>query len=259
MLDIIALLECYNTYDQDDIYFDVAKAMLENYNRLQTSSVQEFADSIHISVSTVSRFMRQMYYDNFSSFRMSYERSHLQYHYTGKYNPTLKDEDINPAAYGQMLAATITEMTDRLDIQAIAALLTMIETSDEIVFVGIPLHSETWRLQVELVLMGKKTNAFIDPNYQIRAIDNVNNKSAVISLIYMPQDTPHQVQQLKRAQEKGAKTACIAYTRQPGMDTVADLALYYEGTGTQVDSLLMQVLLNYVGLRLRNKLLASRP
>lgn len=258
MLDILALLECYNTYDQDDIYFDVAKAMLENYNQLQTSSIQQFAESNHISVSTVSRFMRQMYYDNFSSFRMIYDQSPLQYQYDGKYYPALKDEDIDPVAYGEMLAEKIKETTSRLDEQAITSLLSMIESSEEIVFIGIPLHSEIWRLQVELVLLGKKTNAFIDPNYQVKAIDAVNEKSAVISLIYMPQYNLHQVQQLKRAKEKGAQTACIAHVRLQGIENIVDLSLQYEGTGTQVDSLLMQVLLNYIGLRLRNKLLLGK-
>lgn len=258
LLEIIALLECYNTYDQDDIYFDVAKAMLENYNQLQTSSVQEFADSIHISISTVSRFMRQMYYDNFSSFRLIHERSHLQYQYDGRYYPTLKDEDIDLSTYGEMLAANIKETTNMLDPEAITLLLSMIEDSDEIVFLGIPQHSEIWRLQVELVLMGKRTNAFVDPNYQAKAIDSVNSKSCVISLIYMPQNNPHQMKQLKRAKEKGAQTAYIAYTRQKGMDTFVDLSICYEGTGTQIDSLLIHALLNYIGLRLRNKLLSAQ-
>ncbi|MDZ4975759.1 hypothetical protein GNF42_15080, partial [Clostridium perfringens] len=55
MLELGAIIDCYNTYDQGDIYFEVSKSILENYNNLDMSNLQSCADSLHISVSTLNR------------------------------------------------------------------------------------------------------------------------------------------------------------------------------------------------------------
>ncbi len=254
MLELLSLIECYNTYDQEDIYFDVARSMLENYNQIKTSTIQEFAENLHISVSTANRFLRQMYYDNFSAFRMYHSRAEENYQYDGKYYPAVKDETVAPQTYGHILAEKIEEVTSTIDMEQIQSLVSLIEVCDEVIFAGIPVHSEVWRLQVELVLMGKKTSAFIDPNYQLKAVQQADEKAVIISLIYMRQHTNHIDQLLLEAKKRGAKTVFISHSKKQTIQDDVDLSFVYEGTNTQLDSLIMQIYLNYIGIFLRNKI-----
>lgn len=254
MLDLFSLLECYSTYDHDDIHFEVVKFVLDNYHQLDTSTLQSFSDSIPISTSTANRFIRRMYYGNFAAFRNRQERFIRQYKFEGKYYPSVVDEAIDLPLYGEFLIEQIRRVTTLIDKASIDQLMHFIDSSEEIVFLSIPLQSELWRLQIELILLGKRTSAFIDPNYQIESVQQVSSKSTVISISSSTlRDNYHEVQ-LQTAREKGAKTIYIAHEPHLPTQAVADLSIIYDGTNTQMDSLLMQFILNYVGLLLRNKI-----
>lgn len=250
MLGLIGLLECYNTYDQDDIYFNIAREILKNYNKLNISSVQEFADSLHISVSTAQRFIKQLYFNNFSTFKFNYINSSENYQYDGKYFEKFGEGPVSPKEYGRIITDRVTEVMNSLDEAIIDNFIKMIKDSEEIIFIGIPMTSEVWRLQVELVLMGKRTSAFIDPNYQIKSINNSGEKALVVCIQYMRQEDNHNEELLKLAKDKGAKTVCITHIKKKSIENIADLALVYKGNNTQMDSMLMGLILNYIGSKL---------
>lgn len=256
MLELVGLIGCYNTYDEGDIYFEIAKSILENYNNLDMSSLQAFADSLHISVSTANRFIRQVYFSNFSEFRNYINKTLENYQYDGKYLPSIKEESINPIEYGKILCDKINEVMGSLKQDHIESLVSMIEESDKIVFIGIPITSEVWRLQMELILMGKKTSAFLDPNYQIKEIDNVDNGSLVICLQHMRQQDNHNEKLIKKAKVKGAKIAYIGSIKVKSIEYNADISITYKGTNTNLDTTMAQVILNYIGNYLRNKIIS---
>lgn len=252
MLGLIGLLECYNTYDQDDIYFNIAELILKNYKDLNVSSIQDFASSIHISVSTAQRFVKQLYYENFPSFRNGYNKFSENYQYDGKYFHGNHEKSISPMEYGKIISEGIERTMASLDEGLIKSLIEMILASEEVIFVGIPMTSEVWRLQVELILMGKRTSAFIDPNYQMKAVRNANEKSLVICIQYMRQDDNHNEFLLREAKEKGAKIGYISHVKKKSVEDIIDIGLVYKGSNTQMDSLMLGIILNYIGSRLSN-------
>ncbi|MGL6107472.1 MurR/RpiR family transcriptional regulator [Romboutsia sp.] len=255
MLELAGLIGCYNTYDQGDIYFQIAKSILENYNNLDMSSVQAFADSIHISVSTANRFIRQLYFSNFSEFRNYINRTPESYEYDGKYFPSIKDEVINPIEYGQIICDKISEVMGSIEEADIVSLVSIIEKSDKIIFIGIPIISAVWRLQMELILMGKKTSAFLDPNYQISEVDKVGSDSAVICLQHMRQQDDHNERLVDNAKLNGAKIIYIGSLKVKSIEDKADISIIYKGTNTQIDTTMTQIIVNYIGTYLRNKII----
>ncbi|MGL4337386.1 MAG: MurR/RpiR family transcriptional regulator [Turicibacter sp.] len=255
MLELVGLLGCYNTYDQGDIYFQISKAILENYNDLDMSSLQSFTDSLHISVSTSNRFIKQLYFNNFSDFRNHVNKTAEHYQYDGKYFPSLDDEMINPIEYGKILSDKITEVMAVLDQSCIESLVSMIDQSEDIIFVGIPLTSEVWRLQIELILMGKKTSAFLDPNFQVNEVNQANKNSLVICLHHTRQQDNHNEMLLMHAKEKGAKTVYIGSVKSKIIEHYSDLSIIFKGTNTHLDTTIAQIVLNYIGNYLRNKII----
>lgn len=255
MLELGAIIGCYNTYDQGDIYFQISKSILENYNNLDMSNLQSCADFLHISVSTLNRFIRQMYYSNFSDFRNYMTMSEENYHYDGEYLPEVNEKVVTPIEYGQILCDKITEAMNALDQNSIESLISMIKDSKEVIFIGIQITSEVWRLQRELIFMGKRTSAFLDPNYQVSKIDKVGSDSLVICLQYNRQQDNHNESLIKKAKIQGAKTAYIGNMKVRGIEQNSDLSIVYKGTNTNIDTNIMHIILNYIGIYLRNILL----
>lgn len=255
MLELGAIIDCYNTYDQGDIYFEVSKSILENYNNLDMSNLQSCADSLHISVSTLNRFIRQMYYSNFSDFRNYMSMSEENYYYDGKYFPGVNEKIVTPIEYGQILCDEITEVMSVLDQNSIESLVSMIKDSKEVIFIGIQLTSEVWRLQRELIFMGKRTSAFLDPNYQVSEIDKVGPDSLVICLQYNRQQDNHNERLIKKAKSKEAKTAYIGNIKIRSIEENSDISIVYKGTNTNIDTNIMHMILNYIGNYLRNIIL----
>lgn len=257
MMELGAIIGCYNTYDQGDIYFQISKSILENYNNLDMSNLQSCADFLHISVSTLNRFIRQMYYSNFSDFRNYMSMSEENYHYDGEYLPEVNEKVVTPIEYGQILCDKITEAMSALDQNSIESLISMIKDSKEVIFIGIQLTSEVWRLQRELIFMDKRTSAFLDPNYQVSEIDKVGYDSLVICLQYNRQQDNHNESLIKKAKTKGAKTAYIGNMKVRGIDQNSDLSIVYKGTNTNIDTNIMHTILSYIGIYLRNILLTQ--
>lgn len=255
MLELIALLECYNTYDHNGIYYEVARAILENYNNIDASTVEAFADSIHVSVSTVNRFVKQLYYENFSTYRLFHTRKMDIYKYDGKYYPRLEREPLSFKEYSAQTLKLFERGLESVKEEEISKLVKLMLESREIVFIGIPVHSEIWRIQVELVLLGKKTSAYIDPNYQMDAVEDVNEDSLVISVIYMRQDDNHNQRLLENAQKRGAKTAVISHLPYRLDGPEGSLEISFSGSKTQADALILQSILHYIGSLLRDHLL----
>lgn len=255
MLELVALIEIYNTYDQGDIYYQISKDILNNYNSLDLSTMQSFTESLHISVSTANRFIRQLYFESFSCFRNHVSRTPENYQFDGKYIPSIKEENVSLKEFGNVIFENINDILGNLDQSRFEELILMIEESENIIFIGIPIIHDVWRLQIELILMGKKTSAFLDPNYQISEVDKATNNSLVICLQHMRQQDDHNEMLIRRASELGASVAYIGNVRVESIEKTADIYITYRGNNTNMDITIAQILLNYIGNCLRNRII----
>lgn len=251
MLNLHALLECYNTYGHDSIYYEVAGMMLQNYNRLNLHSLQKFADSIHVSPATVNRFLKQLGYRNFTVFRGSYLQGKAEYQSAYQYVPAPVPQAFGLSAYGQLLSQSITANATQ---QAEAVLRTMAAqmlAHKEIVFIGVPMVSSAWRLQMELVLQCRASSAYIDPNYQMEALQNAGPQTMVVTLQYLALEGVFYHEAYNTAKARGAYFAQIT-NGQINPALAADLSLCYQGSNTNMDSLLLDMYLNYLGMLLHS-------
>lgn len=251
MLGLIGIIECYNTYDQDDIYYNIAELILRNYKKLNVSNIQEFAEALHISVSTAQRFVKQLYFENFTTFKAGYYNFSEHYQYDGKYIENCEeDKEVSPAEYGKIISHRINSVMSSLDVKAVEGFINQVIASEEVIFIGIPMTSEVWRLQIELILMGKRTSAFIDPNYQRKAVEQADEKSFVVCIQYMRQEDAHNELLLKAAKTRGAKVGYISHVKKKCVEDVLDIGIEFKGNNTQTDSIIMGIILNYIGSRL---------
>ncbi|MDD4378215.1 MAG: hypothetical protein PHH48_08780 [Eubacteriales bacterium] len=99
MIDLFPLLEMYNTYSHDDIYFDIVKNVIDNYNELELDSLLTFSESMHVSSSSINRFLKELYYENFTTFKAEHLKKEEYYFYDYNYISN-KETDETDSFYG---------------------------------------------------------------------------------------------------------------------------------------------------------------
>lgn len=256
MIDLFPLLEMYNTYNHDDIYFDIVKNILDNYNALELDSLLTFSESMHVSPSSINRFLKELYYDNFTTFKAEHLKKDEYYFYD--YNYTLNKEVDQTASfyeYTDAFLSEISQITRSIDENRIQSLYQKIIDSENIIFVGIPLTDDIWWLQLELILLGKKTSAFINPNHQIEAVQNLTPNTLVIGIDVMRHNDIFTQCILKDAKKSGASVVCISHFRKASYTAYVDECLSYNGSSCRSDNFVLSLILNYIGKKLREKIL----
>lgn len=256
MMDLFALLELYNTFDHDNIDFDIVRKLLENYTTLELRSARQLADSLHVSQSSLNRFWKRLYYENFSLYRDEHAKWREYYFF-----------DYDYVGHGRIReAGSFREHMDCLtrEFQGAAAdmdegqlgrLLESLLAHDEIIFVGTPLGGNIWRLQMELVLLGKRTSAFLTPDYQIEAVRSAGPGTLVVGLDLMRQDDVFLPGILAEAGRAGAERWCISHLKKRSCAAVVREQISLSGSNAYTDQLMLSILVSYLGSKLRQRVL----
>lgn len=255
METLIALLEFYNTYDHEDIFFEVAKYLLFHIDELKEQTVEKLAANIPVSVSTLNRFIKAMAFKDFASVRHLSSSISNTYEYEGKYFPNYftKRED-SFSTYGQMLSQKIIQVTESIKKQNVEELVKAMLKADEIIFVGTPLPYGVWRLQVDLILLKKHTSAFLDPNYQLEKVKSVSPNSVVIGINTLRPSDDYLKECFSIAKNRGAKIGFIANVIGGEAMGKVDYPFVFQGTHTELDTHLIHVILSLIGIVLNEAL-----
>lgn len=257
-IDLLCLLEFYNTYDHDDIYHEVAEKMLQSFEQIQTMNAQELADYLFISPSTLYRFIKMMYYSSHKEMKGRQQLFFEQYTANGRYFPKETDRTQGLNGYADQLSRSARQLAADLDRDTLADLEETLLEAAEIIFVGIPMPSLAWRLQVELTLLGKKTSAFLNPLYQLEAVKAAAGGAVIFMLHYTTGDGDfyHQIADLAR--DKGCKIAILSNNPIASIVRQADLPLCFEGDLSESDLLLIGLVLDAIGDHLYRKVRERR-
>ncbi|MCR5607271.1 MAG: hypothetical protein K6F69_10715 [Treponema sp.] len=255
METLLALLEFFNTYDHKDIFFKLSECILSNVKELENMTIETLAERADVSVSTVNRFVRMMAFRDFSSIKYISESISNAYEYEGQYIP-LGLESFEKGSfklYGKLLCNKINEVINSISEQDVESYVEKLLNADKVVFIGSPIPYNVWRLQVPLVVAGIKTSAFLDPNYQQEEIKQLTDKSVVTALQVIRPSNDYLYQMLSESQKRGAKT-CLITNVLSGGNKKADYSFVFNGTFTEIDMHIVQVILSMIGLVLNEKL-----
>ena len=178
-----------------------------------------------------------------------------RYMASGRYIPSHAMPCGSLQNYGDYMISRITKLYQEVSDEVIKELTTAILRAEEIIFVGIPMPSAVWRLQVELVLLGKKTSAFLDPQHQLEAIQKATSDTLIFLVQYMPEHSGFYLDIAKSAKERGLKT--VAITNMPISPTLqfVSTAASFHGDLIESDMLLIELLINMIGHSLNQSIL----
>lgn len=257
MIDLLCLLEFYNTYETDEIYYKIAEKMLENFSVVSEMSISELSDFLFVSQSTIYRFIKMMGYENYNQMKAGQITFLENYYLQGRY--VSQNANINHFDnYIDYMLKKIHVLKEKNIHVQVDQLIELILSVDEIIFVGMPMPSFVWRLQMELVMLKKKTSAFLNPENQHQAIIHAKPNTLIIGIQYLIDSSIFYSNMIKDVMKHQYKSAVIYTSKLASYIKNIDLPIYIDGDNNESDLFVMEFIFNYIGHRL-NMMILDKP
>ena len=257
MIDLLCLLEFYNTYETDEIYYKIAEKMLENFSVVSEMSISELSDFLFVSQSTIYRFIKMMGYENYNQMKAGQITFLENYYLQGRH--ASRNANINHFDnYIDYMLKKIHALKEKNIHVQIDQLIELILSVDEIIFVGMPMPSFVWRLQMELVMLKKKTSAFLNPENQHQAIIHAKPNTLIIGIQYLIDSSIFYSNMIKDVMKHQYKSAVIYTSKLASYIKNIDLPIYIDGDNNESDLFVMEFIFNYIGHRL-NMMILDKP
>ncbi|WP_019229793.1 MurR/RpiR family transcriptional regulator [Sedimentibacter sp. B4] len=257
MINLLGLIQMYNTYDHKSIFHSVATCLVKNYRLLDTMTSAEIADLCNVSLSTLNRFFRMMGYPmTVSKLPLLASQTKDNYMFDGNYIPMQSARSTTESSidyYINTLQERITSLHESIDKEQIKKLVEDINSCRKVVFLGCPIPQGVWRLQMDLTLRGIDNSAFMDPNYQYEELNSIEDNTIVFYTQYCRLGDNVYKNGIISGKDKIKKVVLVTNSTIHPLSSLADYSFLFEGNGTEQDNILMNIYINIIALAFRQK------
>ena len=111
---------------------------------------------------------------------------------------------------------------------------------------------------MELVMLKKKTSAFLNPENQYQAIMHAKSNTLVIGIQYLIDSSIFYSNMVKDIKNHKFKSAVIYTSKLASYIKNVDLPIYIDGDNNESDLFLMEFIFNYIGHHL-NTMILDKP
>lgn len=154
---IYRLLIVLNDREPDSTYYHIASTMLANYDGIGRLSIQELADLCGVSKSTISKFIRDLGFEDYIEFRYELPFASNKYGNSLNYNSNIMRflDDHDPADYVAAAQADLAEVLRSVDPKVIDQLAHDLVDYERVAAFGL-MFSETAALDLQTKLAYSK-------------------------------------------------------------------------------------------------------
>lgn len=254
MINLLGLIEMFNTYDANNIYHDVADCLLKNYRILDSMTAAQIAEMCNVSPSTLTRFFRKMAYPmTVSRLPDIAGQTKENYAFEGKYIPFMeKAEAVSPVGdYVRSLQSGITKLHHSISEKKMTQFVKDIFSCNKIVFLGCPIPQELWRFQVDLTLKGIESCAFLSPNQQFEELKRLRESTIVFYTQYCKVEINSYKKFIMEHRDRIHKLAILVNSDEHPLIPTADYVFSYTGSGTEQDMILLNIYINMIAVTFR--------
>ena len=252
---IIRLLSIINTEKLDSIMFHIANTLLDNYALISEKSISEMAQIANVSKSTMSKFARQIgfddYYDLKDNAGFVENRFGNELNYLTNIHSKLEDNQI--AAYFQAIQKDIETLEKTISKEAINRFANYLREYQKIGAFGL-LFSESAAIdfQYKLAYKGKFIRTFQNELRQHEYIRNADEETLLI--VFTNSGNYLRKEQLRVgtpdknlfSHSKGKIIAISSDERVTQLPYVADTILFPHVTDFQTHQFLFQIVMDLI-------------
>lgn len=180
---IIRLLTVLNTEPLDSTMYHIAEVLLQDYSKIQKSSIDEMAKQASVSKSTLSKFARDLGFDSYihlkDSSNFTENRHNNYYNHLIKINNSMKNA--NYQNYFSSIHEAINALENNLDIRAVQRLAHNLDQYKKVGILGLFFsESAAVDFQYKLAFTGKFVHTFQDDLKQNEFIQNADDDTLLI-------------------------------------------------------------------------------
>ncbi|MDD3028370.1 MAG: MurR/RpiR family transcriptional regulator [Erysipelotrichaceae bacterium] len=178
------LINYMNTNNKDDIYYQLAKVMIENIDMIAQLKIESLAELCFVSPSTVSRFCRKLGYRNFNSFKEQFANNYgFEIDYTREYLTNADNLEKEYENINQAKKANLDALAANVDSTEIIKLCQLIHDSSSIHCFGNTIYQFILLyLQNRLSLFKKIIYVYIDNNKQVEVARSLGPEDVAITI-----------------------------------------------------------------------------
>lgn len=252
MINILGLIEMYNTYNTQTVYNELAGCLLKNFSELDKLSASEIAELCNVSPSTLQRFFKKMSYPmTVSRLPDIFNAAKMEYLYNSEYAPIF-DKDKYESSIAHYLAKmneSMEQLAASIDENAIEAFIQDLISSKKIIFLGCPIPQEVWRFQVDLIMKDIESSAFLSPNEQLEEINKIEEGSMIVYFDYYKSIFSQYQKAIMEHNHKQFKVAIVSNNDRKRMN--CDYAFHFNGNDSEQDFVLFNIFVNILGVKFR--------
>lgn len=177
------LLVLLNGTSTDATHYHIALILLQNLSRLKSCSINDVAELCNVSKSTISKFIREIGYQDYADFRYAIEFEDVRYRMPNTFVHDvigyLQEHSIQE--YAQLLAEDLTSNVESLDLDSLDRLAQDIRSSSTVEAFGL-MFSETAAidLQTKLGRIGRFIHTTQNDLKQFDSIRNADKDTLII-------------------------------------------------------------------------------
>ncbi|GAB6109899.1 MurR/RpiR family transcriptional regulator [Fusibacter bizertensis] len=253
MINLLGLIEMYNTFNTNTVYHEVARCLLKNYRKLDQLTIQQIAELCNVSLSTLTRFYKKMDYPNtVSKFPELVGSTKLNYSYEGQYyQKNLESGQTSIVSYINQLKKGIDLLYQSTNETEIERMIKEMILCNKVIFIGCPMPQEVWRLQADLTLFGMESSAFLDPNNQYIEMNNVEDGAMLFYIHYCKPAVNQFINAINKNKHKFTKIVVLSNNLNHPLIGQADYEFLFDGTETEQDFVLLNICMNFIGIKFK--------
>lgn len=252
---IIRLLTILNTEPEDSTYFNIAEVLLQNYHKIQFNSIDNMASMANISKSTMSKFTRDLGFDDYLHLKDSSNFSELKdktyYNYTEVISEKIKDGDYTE--FFQSFHSILSSLEENIDHDAIKRLADKLVEYKKVGIFGLLFSESTATdFQYKLAFHEKFVYTFQNDLKQNNFILNADEKTLLIIISNSGDFLRYDQMQSylpKKSIFSDTKAYVFAITSDKNildLPHVDDAIIYPKGTGMQDHTYIYPVLIDLI-------------
>ncbi|MBO6046724.1 MAG: MurR/RpiR family transcriptional regulator [Erysipelotrichaceae bacterium] len=180
------LIMFIDSVDEDDLNYKIALYMVKNFPSLGKMRINELAAECYVSAATISRFCRELGFENYAELKQECLRAIEHERKLGNLidvEPAVMRDTPKLAStqFLNQLTSDLENFSGSIDWKKIDRVLQMIHDTEDVNFYGIQFsNAAATHLQGDLMVVGKFTHAPIDIQAQERRAKNATEDSLAI-------------------------------------------------------------------------------
>lgn len=254
-----SLISVYNGTDNEKIYHDVARILLDNITDIPDMTINDAADLCFTSPSTISRMMKLLECGSFVEFKSDIRDALAGYPFTNRCMPyDISKSTPYPNCYLDSIVGITEDIRDNFNPSMMDRFVDTIHAANKVFFFANVVSEETRRMfQYDLIMGGKKTFFFDTEREQIQAIKQVAAGDVLVVAGSGTVQFSYVYDIMKKARAAGASVLVVSSSATPNIASYADFVIQCKTTGTAIDRYAYNIYISLITMAYRNRYLEN--